>query len=91
MRKSHNYKTSKDYELLFELMQTQSIVCFLDYKNRTGNNKIRDVCKTLCTGYSYELCVRGLAYFSAFTKEFFIECCKEYDVEFIEPNLEDKK
>ncbi|MDR1007975.1 MAG: hypothetical protein LBL65_05355 [Campylobacteraceae bacterium] len=89
MKKSHNYKTSKDYELLFELMQTQRIVCFLDYE--IGNSEIRDVCKTICTGYSYELGVRGMGYFSVHTKEFFIECCKAYNVEFIEPNLEIKE
>jgi hypothetical protein len=68
-------------------MQTQRIVCFLNYK--IGSNEIRDVCKTMYMDYYYELNIRGICYFSADTKEVFIDLCKEYDVEFIEPNLEE--
>ena len=74
-----NYNTSRDYELLFELMQKSSIVCIVDY------NFARDVAQTLCREGDYQICVRGMGYIWTDKKEEFLKDCKAYNVEFVVP------
>ena len=78
---SHNYKTSKDYKKLLELMKTQRIVCFINTalssnRNRkTENTKPVDtkeyVCQDICqTSVIHneefiEISCRGVVYVSA--------------------------
>jgi hypothetical protein len=76
-----NYNTSRDYELLFELMQKSSIVCIVDY------NFARDVAQTLCKCGDYQICARGIGYLWAENKEEFLKYCEMYNVEFVVPNF----
>ena len=40
------YKLSKDYNLLYQLIQTNSIVCFVNYDfSRSGSDFARDICQ----------------------------------------------
>lgn len=93
---SHKYKTSKDYELLFELQKTQRIVCFVDVKDFKNLNEYRlqDICQTQVRTNKevVEICTRGIAYISAFAfkkmslKDDFISQCEKQNLEFIVPN-----
>ncbi len=91
----HTTKTSTNYELLFELMQKQRIICLVDYnsypqnKCHGDNDPIWDVCQTPCIGEYpfYELSSRGNNYISAQTKEEFIQKCAAHKVRFISPFL----
>lgn len=79
---------SQDYELLFELMQKQRIVCFI--KNKEG---LEEIC---ATGRKFNkdyisIGTRGIEYISAFDykdltpKEDFLKQCKEYQLKFLIP------
>lgn len=85
--KSFNYKTSKDYELLFELIKVQRVVCFV--KNRT----VYDICaNTPSLSKDIDIGVRGRSYIYAVgkteeeIKKDFISQCEDYELEFILPN-----
>ncbi len=78
---------SQDYELLFELMQTQRVICLVD------NNECTDICATRAVqdnGY-FSIGARGIEYIGAFefkdksAKEDFIDQCKKSNIRFIEP------
>jgi hypothetical protein len=79
-----NYKTSRDYELLFELMQKSSIICIVDFQGS------RDVAQTLCGDGDYQISARGIGYLWADTREEFLEFCKMINVEFVVPTIEVK-
>ena len=78
--KNHGYKTSRDYEWLFELMQDTAVVCFVDHSSET-----RDIACTLFDGRCYAVSCRGTAYVWAYNKEEFIMQCFNSKLEFIEP------
>ena len=81
---------SQDYELLFELMKTQRVICFVKYRN-TSN--VFDICATSRVRpiNHIDICARGISYISAFDfeeqtmKESFIEQCKQSDLYFLAP------
>ena len=82
--KKFKYKTSKNYELLYELIKTQRIVCFVE------NKKGVDICANI-PGNDCDIGVRGISYIYAIgnneqeRKKDFIKQCKEYNLEFIVP------
>ena len=86
----HNYKTSTDYEKLFELIKTQRIVCFAPYRKDT---EIQDVCQSQSTAFTdhVDIGARGISYISALAiggrtlKEDFIFQCEAMGLEFIDP------
>lgn len=87
----HGYETSTDYELLFELIKTQRVVCFVPYDK---DSKTKDVCQSQAMSIdgSIDIGARGISYISAFAingktlKEDFIMQCQVCKLEFIEPN-----
>lgn len=91
----HNYETSKDYELLYELIKTQRVVCFVQCKDY----KVKDIAQSSAIFREEHINIgaRGIGYVSAFDfedktiKEDFIEQCNFYDLEFIEPNKKEKQ
>ena len=85
-----NYKSSRDYTRLWELAQTERVICWLDYYEYCT-----DIASTKCTIYdngdvTIEISARGTCYILGDTKEDFIRQCKKDNVEFIEPNIQSK-
>lgn len=90
---SHNYKTSKDYKKLFELIKTEIIVCFVNsYKNPDGTY-MKDVC---ISNRKYDpefisISARGISYIDAFEfdglsiEDDFIQQCERIELEYIIP------
>lgn len=79
------YETSRDYELLARLMQSQSIVCIVDYDD------CRDIAKTFFQetklgGETWQVSVRGLCYIYVWNKDNFIKQCARINLEFIVPS-----
>ena len=82
--KIEKYNLSRDYEVLYELVKTTSIVCVVDYHN------CRDVAST---NYKPEfddldIGVRGMCYYNHGKHERFEEFedwCESVNLEFIEP------
>lgn len=86
---SQNYKTSKDYELLFELVHKERVICYVPYKS---NSKTKDVCQSQVLPIDGYISIgsRGIEYISAMNnfngktlKEDFIQQCQEIDLEFV--------
>ena len=93
---THNYKTSKDYNRLFDLMLNEvgRIVCFVEQKG------IQDVCQTssepiikLEDGekiYNFSVGARGIGYINTIGntieeyRKSFIKQCENYNLEFID-------
>jgi len=77
------YKTSKDYDALFDTVQKQGVICILDY-NRIGT---RDVGHSIFSPHSglIEISARGICYIWAELKSEFIEQCETLNLEWIEP------
>ena len=98
---SHNYKTSKDYNRLFELMKQHRIVCFVDYNREPTENgyMIQDICQSsiILESDSAKIGCRGVSYIDAFeykensVLEDFIEQCNDYNLEFIDLNVDTQK
>jgi hypothetical protein len=91
-----NYNTSKNYEKLFELVQTQRIACIVTYDSKISDTKsieLRDICTSgvFTDKDRVDIGCRGTGYITAFpfdgntTKEEFIKQCKYYKLEYIEP------
>jgi hypothetical protein len=79
-----DYKTSRDYDRLADLMQTQSAICIIDY------NSCRDVAHTIwieCRAGDgiWEISSRGISYIYAVNKDDFIQQCCAQNVEVIFP------
>ena len=84
--KIEGYETSRDYERLADLMQTQSVVCIVDY-----GNDCRDVAHTLWSPSNdgkgiWQLSGRGIGYIYGWNREDFIQQCGRANVEIILPN-----
>jgi hypothetical protein len=86
------YQTSRDYDLLWEIVQTQSIVCVVDYSFSTdksdGVRPSRDVCQSIVSFIDNKLDTvvigaRGICYIESDNKEFFVEQCKTLNVEWL--------
>jgi hypothetical protein len=85
MNKIEGYKTSKNYELLFQLMQKSSIICIVDFISGTEKPP-RDIAQTIYSeNGSYGIYARGCFSIYAKSKDHFIKECIKYNVEFIEP------
>lgn len=94
---SHGYKTSRDYNKLFELIKTQRVVCFVTYKEYRDKNgyKLQDVCQSQVRNSEsmVDIGVRGISYISAMDfedrniKDDFISQCEASELEYIEPDF----
>jgi len=93
-----NYKTSKDYNKLFDLVQTQRVICIVTYTDKISDTKeiaIKDICASsaLISESSINIGARGTGFITAMEfdgktiKEDFIRQCEHYNLEYIEPNL----
>jgi hypothetical protein len=84
MNKIEGYKTSKNYELLFQLMQKSSIICIVNYPK---NNGIKESAIASYGGspLGYRILARGNTYIGEGSKQAFVKACLKYNVEFIEP------
>jgi hypothetical protein len=80
----HGYNVSRDHDALYDMAQSKSVVCFVDY------HECRDVACTLVRRNSYgtetEIGARGLTYIAGMSREEFVMQCRRYNVEFILPN-----
>lgn len=80
----HGYSVSRDHDALYDMAQSKSLVCFVDY------HECRDVACTLVRRNSYgtetEIGARGLTYIAGKSREEFVMQCRRYNVEFILPN-----
>jgi len=80
----HGYGVSRDHDALYDMAQSKSVVCFVDY------HECRDVACTLVRRNSYgtetEIGARGLTYIAGMSREEFVVQCRRYNVEFIPPN-----
>jgi hypothetical protein len=81
---AHGYDTSRDYDLLVELMQKTGVICFIDY-NWSDGGVTRDVAATVYRNGCFDISCRGTSYAYSFDREMFILCCHKYNVEFIVP------
>ena len=66
------YKTSQDYELLWNLAQSHFVICLVDYRR---DPQIQDVAKTRSANGLIEVSARGISYIWAESKEDFISQC----------------
>lgn len=85
---TNRYKTSRDYERLWQLAQETSVICIVDYNWRDGAIS-RDIASTIChdgDGKTIQISCRGICYVgpSYEGKERFISACTKYNVEFID-------
>jgi len=85
IRNVTGYKTSTDYERLWDLAQEQSVVCITDIVFSDGYT-LRDVCQTLGGKGRVELSCRGTCYIYANEKREFAASCRQRHVEWIVPN-----
>lgn len=86
------YKTSKDYKRLKELLDKgYTVVCFTTYDYGDGDY-VTDVCKATCYDGRYQIAARGIEYTAYWPTmrryNSFEEACRESNIEFIEPNIE---
>jgi hypothetical protein len=87
------YKLSKDYTLLYQLIQTGNVVCFVNYDYlRNGVDFLRDICQCKKKKQEIVFVSRGHEYGSVSEwnidekySEFllFVKECNSLDVEFI--------
>jgi hypothetical protein len=77
----HNYKTSREYTLLADRMERETIVCFCRYISS------RDVCHTQFDGTYRMVNSRGFGYIWADSLEDFIRQCEQAELEWLIPNV----
>ena len=83
--KYFNYKVSKDYNKLWELMKKERIVCFVKMYNTI------DICCNM-QGDCIEIGARGIVYIHPIghteeeLKKDFIQLCEEFELEYIVPD-----
>lgn len=78
--KKFKYKTCTNYNILFELVKTQRVVCFVKQYN------VFDVCaNTPSNCNDIDIGARGISYIYADNKEDFIKQCEKCKLEFIMP------
>lgn len=88
--KLSNYQTSKDYEALWQLAQSQSVICIIDYcTDLISGDKhcCRDVAHTAYVPGEKWMRVgaRGIGYIEAETKESFCRQCERLQLEWLPP------
>jgi len=97
-RLNFDYNTSKDYNKLYDLIQTQRIVCIVTYSDKLLNDKtieLRDICSSgvFFDNENINIGCRGTGFVTAFpfdgnsAKEEFLKQCKHYKLEFIDPEM----
>lgn len=84
--KISGYDISRDYERLADAMQTQSVICIVDY-----GKDCRDVAHTLWSPSRdgkgvWQLSARGIGYIYAFSRADFISQCTRTNVDALMPN-----
>lgn len=78
-----NYTTSKDYELLWNLVQEgKEVVCWADFCNY-GDKMQRDICRTRKIENISLVLSRGIHYAYAENKEEFMGQCKKNNLAFL--------
>lgn len=89
------YKLSKDYKLLFDLIQTDSVVCIVDYDfHRNGKNLSRDICRCkkketidsisfVSRGHQYGGVEDWMVDENSSLYDLFVQECESLNVEFI--------
>lgn len=92
------YKISKDYEAIYERVQTEDIVCFVDYSFSKHFPAVRDIC--LCRKHKpghITFSARGIEYGEVDDyfvnenrtyKDVFVLICKSLNLEWIVPEWE---
>lgn len=86
----HNYETSQDYELLYELMQTQRIICLVEPIHYEGCVDVADTSPEFNKDF-ISIGARGVSYLTAHNyngenvKDKFIEQCKKLNLKFLPP------
>lgn len=82
------YETSRDYEKLADLMQSQSVICMVD----CYNGDFRDICQTIFSPAdigikeTWQISARGISYVYQWDRAGFIRQCERSNVEFIIPS-----
>ena len=86
---SHQYRSSRDYTRLWQLLQNQPIVCIADWTsfvNPDDEPPRRDICSTnYSPSYGATICCRGVTYVMGDTADSFAKSCQDANIEFIEP------
>jgi len=78
MSNCHQYKTSRDYVELWDLLQNTPVICILNYHG------FREVACTLLLGSKVSVAGRCI-YFSGKTQSSFMHQCEQAELEFIVP------
>jgi len=74
----HGYNVSRDYDALYDMARSKSVVCFVDY------HECRDVAATIARiGGDVEVSARGISYVWGTSKDDFVMQCRRLNVEFI--------
>ena len=82
IRSITGYRMSRDYAVLWNLAQKQSVVCVCDY----GSSHVcRDDAQTICRDGEVAICARGIEYVSGDSVEVFALRCDMEQVEFVVP------
>lgn len=87
------YKLSKDYKLLYELIQKENVVCFVNYDFRRNNTDfVRDICQCKKKATEIVFVSRGHEYGSISDwnidekhseLDLFVQECQSLNVEFV--------
>ena len=93
LKLNNMYKLSKDYKLLYELIQKGNVVCFVDYNFYRDNSKpSRDICQCKKKAREIVFVSRGHEYGSVSDwnidekhseLDLFIKECQSLNVEFV--------
>lgn len=75
----HGYKTSRDYERLYQELQSRSLICILKHGMKTT------VADTIWNGEVAQVSSPGLCYIFGVNKGDFISQCSLLDLEWIDP------
>jgi hypothetical protein len=85
MSKLAQYRGSRDYLRLVELIEDCGIICTVAYRNSIDVAVARR--QPHHSEWMYEVSARGIGYIIAFNVEDFISLCEHGNVEFFEPAL----
>ncbi len=78
MSNDHQYITSRNYAVLWAILQNTPVICILNY------HRVRDVACTLLRGSKVSVAGRCI-YFTAKTQSSFMHQCEQAELEFIVP------
>ena len=93
-QKIRENRMAKDYGLLSEVMQNESLICIVnsEYRPLLGESIGRDICQTSFIpsakgGPCWMAIAHGITYIQAYSHEEFIDQCQQYDLAFIPPSV----